>query len=187
MSNETGDVCDLGPFRRLILSPLHVKELNQTPSGGFLSSITHGANEIASTVRASIRSQSKKYKHGNTISTGTGNSGSTGDMSTESTADTNQAVNGSHEMEENCNGVVDVDLQHRDTDVDNKLDSKPSIQKSSSMNKKEESLRMKQRYELIDLSSDARPLLVFINKKSGAQRGNSLRQRLNILLNPIQV
>ncbi|KAL6178013.1 hypothetical protein ACLB2K_049533 [Fragaria x ananassa] len=187
MSNETGDVCDLGPFRRLILSPLHVKELNQAPSGGFLSSITHGANEIASTVRASIRSQSKKYKHGNTISTGTGNSGSTGDMSTESTADTNQAVNGSHEIEENCNGAVDVDLQHRDADVDNKLDSKPSIQKSSSMNKKEESLRMKQRYELIDLSSDARPLLVFINKKSGAQRGNSLRQRLNILLNPIQV
>lgn len=53
MSNETGDFCDLGPFRRLILSPLHVKELNS--SGGFLSSITHGANEIASSVRASIR------------------------------------------------------------------------------------------------------------------------------------
>ena len=30
MFNETDDVCDLGPFRRLILSPLHVKELNSS-------------------------------------------------------------------------------------------------------------------------------------------------------------
>ncbi|CDY14023.1 BnaC02g01400D [Brassica napus] len=91
MSSETGDVCDLGPLRRLILCPLYVKELTRNPSGGFLSTITHGANELAST------------------------------------------------------------------------------------------------YELADLPSDARPLLVFINKKSGAQRGDSLRQRLNLLLNPVQV
>ncbi|KAH0975785.1 hypothetical protein GBA52_017684 [Prunus armeniaca] len=79
--------------------------------------------------------------------------------------------------------------EHQDGDVDRKLDSKPSFKRSSSSNKKDESqvLGMKQKYELIDLSPDARPLLVFINKKSGAQRGNSLRQRLNILLNPVQV
>ncbi|KAJ0548565.1 putative diacylglycerol kinase (ATP) [Helianthus annuus] len=46
---------------------------------------------------------------------------------------------------------------------------------------------MKQKYELTDLGPDARPLLVFINKKSGAQRGDSLRLRMNILLNPVQV
>lgn len=60
MLNQTGDICDLGPFKRLILSPLYVKQLNKTSSGGFLSSITNGANEIASSVRDSIRSQSKK-------------------------------------------------------------------------------------------------------------------------------
>ena len=110
-------------------------------------------------------------------------------MSKESAVDTHQAVNGSHEIEENRNGTVNVDLQHQDGDVDRKLDSKPSFKRSSSSNKKDESqvLGMKQKYELIDLSPDARPLLVFINKKSGAQRGNSLRQRLNILLNPVQV
>ncbi|MED6198329.1 Diacylglycerol kinase [Stylosanthes scabra] len=86
MSSESGDICDLGPFKRLILSPLHVKELNRNMAGALLSTITHGANEIASSVRA-----------------------------------------------------------------------------------------------------NARPLLVFINKKSGAQRGDSLRLRLNILLNPVQV
>ena len=120
-----------------------------------MSSITQGPNEIASSVRATIRSQSNKSKHGNETSVDTGNSGSTtGDMSTESTADTHQAVNGSHEIEENRNGTVNVDLQHQDGDVDRKLDSKPSFKRSSSSNKKDESqvLGMKQKYELIDLS-----------------------------------
>ncbi|PQQ14457.1 hypothetical protein Pyn_20086 [Prunus yedoensis var. nudiflora] len=105
-------------------------------------------------------------------------------MSAESTADTHQAVNGSHKIDENRNGTVNVDLQHQDEDgdVNRKLDSKPSFKRSSSSNKKDDSqvLGMEQKYELIDLSPpDARPLLVFINKRSGTQRGNSLmRQRL---------
>ncbi|PON68951.1 Diacylglycerol kinase [Parasponia andersonii] len=189
LSNETGDICDLGPYKRLILSPLYVKEFNRQSSGGFLSSITHGANEIASSVRASIRSQSKKYKHESGTSVDSGNSGSTVDMSTESTADTHQAVNGSHAIDENCNGNTNVDVQHKDDDVDNKLDSKPSFKRSLSISKKDESqvVRQKQRYELTELPPDARPLLVFINKKSGAQCGDSLRLRLNILLNPVQI
>ncbi|KAE8661752.1 Diacylglycerol kinase 1 [Hibiscus syriacus] len=70
-----------------------------------------------------------------------------------------------------------------------KIVSKPRIKRSGSINLKDESQvsRMKQRYEVIDLPPDARPLLVFINKKSGARCGNSLRQRLNLLLNPVQV
>ncbi|PQQ07699.1 hypothetical protein Pyn_24497 [Prunus yedoensis var. nudiflora] len=64
--------------------------------------------------------------------------------------------------------------QHQDGDVGRKLDSKPSFKRSSSSNKKSQVVGMKQKYELIDLSPDARPLLVFINKRTGAQRGNSL-------------
>ncbi|KAI5356383.1 hypothetical protein L3X38_009278 [Prunus dulcis] len=47
-----------------------------------------------------------------------------------------------------------------DGDVDRKLDSKPSFKRSSSGNNKDESqvLWMKLKYELIDLSPDARPL-----------------------------
>ncbi|KAK7330306.1 hypothetical protein VNO77_24496 [Canavalia gladiata] len=187
MSNETGDICDLGPFKRLILSPLHVKELNRNMPGGFLSSITHGANEIASSVRASIRNQSKKYKHGNEPTVESGNSESIGEMSTESTGDSHQIVNGHHEVDEKNSSNKEV--QHQDSEIDNKMDRKPSIGCNSSINQKDEShmLRVKQKYELIDLPPDARPLLVFINKKSGAQRGDSLRMRLNILLNPVQV
>ncbi|KAI5316995.1 hypothetical protein L3X38_036702 [Prunus dulcis] len=43
------------------------------------------------------------------------------------------------------------------------------------------------KYKLVDLPHDARPLLVFINAKSGGQHGASLRRRLNMLLNPVQV
>ncbi|KAH0978050.1 hypothetical protein GBA52_027769 [Prunus armeniaca] len=40
----------------------------------------------------------------------------------------------------------------------------------------------------VDRKLDSKPLLVFINKRSLAQhQGNSLRQRLNILLNPVQL
>jgi diacylglycerol kinase (ATP) len=190
MSNETGDICDLGPFKRLILSPLHGKELNRNLSGGFLSSITHGANEIASSVRASIRSQSKKYKHGNEIPAESGNSESTGDISTESTADSHQIANGHNVMEEKNSVGSNNELQRQDSEVDNKMDKKPSLARnSSSLSQKEESqvLGVRQNYELTGMPPDARPVLVFINKKSGAQRGDSLRLRMNILLNPVQV
>ncbi|KAL0672385.1 hypothetical protein Bca4012_000365 [Brassica carinata] len=185
MSNETGDVCDLGPLRRLVLCPLYVKELTRNPSGGFLSTITHGANELASTVRASIRIQSKKYKQGNETSFDSDNSGSNCDESTESTADTSPAVvNGTHSALENSSSVVNGGSSNEDSD-----EKKPSVKRSGSFGKKDkyQGLRSKLKYELADLPPDARPLLVFINKKSGAQRGDSLRQRLNLLLNPVQV
>ncbi|XP_059290401.1 diacylglycerol kinase 1-like [Lycium ferocissimum] len=196
MFNETGDICDLGPFRRLIVSPLHIKEFTRTSSGGLLSSITQGANEIASSVRASIRIQSKKYKHkhnnkknGNEVSADTGNGETIGDTITDSTADTYQ-VNGTSRVEDNCNGSIQREaVDQQQGSVLKKLVSIPSFKRSSSINQKDESqsIRMKQKYELTDLPPDARPLLVFLNKKSGAQRGDSLRQRLNILLNPVQV
>ncbi|KAL4585091.1 hypothetical protein LXL04_009705 [Taraxacum kok-saghyz] len=66
MYRETVDICDMGPFKRLILSPLYVKVVShshsQSSSGGILSSITYGANEIACSVRASITSQTKKNR-----------------------------------------------------------------------------------------------------------------------------
>ncbi|GAU24641.1 hypothetical protein TSUD_208660 [Trifolium subterraneum] len=189
MSNETGDICDLGPFKRLILSPLHVKELNRNLAGGFLSSITHGANEIASSVRASIRSQGKKYKHGNETLAESGNSESTSEISTESTADSHQIANGHNVMEGKNSVGSNKEVQHQDSEVDSKMDRKPSLSRNTSSINQEESqvLGVKQNYELTGLPPDARPLLVFINKKSGAQRGDSLRLRLNILLNPVQV
>nr|XP_043607057.1 diacylglycerol kinase 1-like [Erigeron canadensis]XP_043607058.1 diacylglycerol kinase 1-like [Erigeron canadensis] len=194
--SDTGDVCDLGPFRRMIVSPLHVKELSRSSSGGILSSITHGANEIASSVRASIRNQSKKSKQGNEVLVETIN-GNAGEPSTESTTDanlTNDTSNGTQENQKGSyNGNVktnpEATSQRQDGVVVNKLGQKLSFKKNSLNSQRDDSYiaGMKQKYELTDLGPDARPLLVFINKKSGAQRGDSLRLRMNILLNPVQV
>ncbi|XP_058070330.1 diacylglycerol kinase 1 isoform X2 [Magnolia sinica] len=189
MSNEMGDICDLGPFKRLILSPLFVKDLGRTGAGGFLSSITHGANELASSVRGYVRTHSKKYKHGGETSVESVNCGNTAGSSTESTADAPQTLKGPHGNDDNCNGVVDMVRPQISGEIDNKEEMKSNQKRSLSSIRNDDSqiLGMKQKYELIDLPSDARPLLVFINKKSGAQRGDSLRHRLNILLNPAQV
>ncbi|XAR49992.1 Diacylglycerol kinase [Bertholletia excelsa] len=182
MSNETGDICDLGPFRRLILSPLFVKELHRSSSGGFLSSITHGANGIASSVCSTIRSQSKMDTAASSI---------VADMSTENAADTHQTNNDSYITKEssNCSPSTGLLEQPQDGHDVKEMDSKPRYERSSSINQKDESqsVGLKQKYDLTDLPPDARPLLVFINKKSGAQQGDSLRLRLNMLLNPVQV
>ncbi|EPS65398.1 hypothetical protein M569_09378, partial [Genlisea aurea] len=170
-SQETGDVCDLGPLRRIILSPLNVKQLNR-PSGGFLSSITHGANEIASSVRASIRSQSKQQKNRKETFADVGKSSQ---LATENDASLSHLVKSSNGIEESENSTESAD--ELKTDKVPNFNRKEDIQFEG----------MKQKFELIDFPSEARPLLVFINKKSGAQRGDSLKQRLNILLNPVQV
>ena len=84
-----------------------------------MSSITH---EITSSTRTSIRTQSKKYKHGNESSIYTGNSGSTCDPSTESTADGHPTANGCRGGEENCNGSLNMVNPPNGSSVD-KMDS----------------------------------------------------------------
>ncbi|XP_071731558.1 diacylglycerol kinase 1-like [Rutidosis leptorrhynchoides] len=160
---EAGDICDMGPFKRLILSPLYVKILSRSSSGGLLSSLTFGANELASSVRASITSQSKKNKQRNRVNIDDGEC-SVAESSAESAP------------------YADIKNDDGDSDMMNKkMSYKRSIQRD------DQKVQMKQRYDLVNLHPDARPLLVFINKKSGAKRGDSIRLRLNILLNPVQI
>ncbi|RZC75223.1 hypothetical protein C5167_050702 [Papaver somniferum] len=184
-----GDICDLGPFKRLILSPLFVKELNRTTSAGFLSTITQGANELASTVRVRIKSHRKKHKHGSETSIDAAKTSNTCAQSKENAAYTDQTSKGLNGNGESCNGNAELQVTHEGGEMNNKVDLKPKYKKVLSSNQRDGSqvLGVKQNYELIDLPPDTRPLLVFINKKSGAQRGDTLRQRLNILLNPVQV
>ncbi|RZR98519.1 hypothetical protein BHM03_00027877 [Ensete ventricosum] len=189
MANETGDICDLGPFRRLILSPLFVKDLSKTEKGGFLSSITHGANELASTVRGHIMNQTKKYKHEMEISADSADNNSANGSSKDSIADSYSVSKGSLGNGEHCNGVTEAGNCHQGGDSDHEDVMKAEPRRSASFTQKDDSHNLvnNQKYELVDIPSDARPLLVFINKKSGAQRGDSMRRRLHILLNPVQV
>ncbi|RRT84932.1 hypothetical protein B296_00003550 [Ensete ventricosum] len=173
------DICDLGPFRRLILSPLFVKDLSKTEKGGFLSSITHGANELASTVRGHIMNQTKKYKHEMEISADSADNNSANGSSKDSIADSYSVSKGSLGNGEHCNGVTEADNCHQGGDSDHEDVMKAEPRRSASFTQKDDSHNLvnNQKYELVDIPSDARPLLVFINKKSGAQRGDSMRRR----------
>lgn len=176
MATETGDICDLGPFKRLILSPIYVRTLSKP--GGILSSITHGANEFASTVRGHLRSRSKKQKHhnnslGDSIDNSHDSSSDIALNSNQRAKDLKAAGDCAQRIDENeycssesdCREFISEPVRHtKDLPGGAKL-----------------------KYALSDLPIDARPLLVFVNKRSGAQRGDSLKHRLHFLLNPVQV
>ncbi|WOL01717.1 diacylglycerol kinase 1 [Canna indica] len=187
MANETGDICDLGPFKRLILSPLFVKDLTKTEKTGFLSSITHGANELASTVCGHLMNQTKMYKHGTEIPTDSADSNRTNDSSKDSIEDAPSTLKGCYGNGELSNGIPESGYHHRNGDIDQEVVRTNSRSASFTEKSDSQNLGINEKYELINLPSDARPLLVFINKKSGAQRGDSLRRRLHVLLNPVQI
>ncbi|KAL6555860.1 Diacylglycerol kinase 2 [Orobanche hederae] len=173
MSEEYGDVCDLGAHRRVILSPLCVRSAESEMLGSIREEI------IASTVRGQIRRKRHRNRHGS-----------------------NQCING--KKQEGCtstravfNVLKDLVGFHNpssDKSNDNLLNTSEVLSKKAGTNelanKKGNNFcdtdKLK-KYAILDLPSDARPLLVFINAKSGAQNGSVLRRRLNMLLNPLQV
>ncbi|KAH9304467.1 hypothetical protein KI387_008871, partial [Taxus chinensis] len=189
LSVESDEICNLGPLKRLIISPLCVKDLdNKSLGGGFLSSITHGANELASSVRGKIRERTRKTKCAIESSLDSNNSNNIGDACTDSTGDSHPAHNGLTEINERCNGCTDGEEPHQNNNTnDGETGSKPEELNATDLSCNDTfSQMLGTSYELINLPKDGRPLLVFINRKSGAQHGASLRMRLNVLLNPIQ-
>uniref|UniRef100_A0A0E0MNX4 Multifunctional fusion protein n=1 Tax=Oryza punctata TaxID=4537 RepID=A0A0E0MNX4_ORYPU len=184
LSKETGDICDLGPLKRLILSPLCVKELHWTGAAGLISSITHGANELASNVRERIRSRGKRYRRG-TISVDSDSSG-TIDLPSDIEGDSQETNNAAKRRDDRVNGELPEVHESSESDNDKQLMTENTTSTPNGQHE-DSHVHNNQKYEIVDVPSDSRPLLVFINKRSGAQCGDSLRQRLQILLNPIQV
>ncbi|CAK9166659.1 unnamed protein product [Ilex paraguariensis] len=177
MSEELGDVCDLGPLRRIILSPLCVKDdEGDSIGGGMLSCITEEI--IASSVRGQIRRKRHRNKHGsNHPVTGKVEDGS-------ATKTTLQYVlDGLVGLKNSSSGKYKDHFSK-----DSRVFCKKGTHNDLIHTKRESGFCGKHtKHKLVDLPHDARPLLVFINNKSGAQNGPSLRRRLNMLLNPVQV
>ncbi|OEL38753.1 Diacylglycerol kinase 2 [Dichanthelium oligosanthes] len=161
---ETGNTCDLGLLRRLIVPPQSVKEISEGPAiSGMLNSIKEGFSSRRSRDR---RPRSKKRMNNNPG------------------GKANPTPMNSSILDSVLEGFARLQG----------LDGKHALAKSNSS---ENSLKQtygsgipnggKRKYELVDLPQDSRPLLVFINGKSGGRNGPSLRRRLNMLLNPVQI
>lgn len=164
---EFGDICDLGPLKRIILSPLSVKDTTGELSvQEMLSSAAEDINPAF--VDGQTRRKRSRSKNGSSCSM-------------------NGKIHDNHVAKKvlSCmlNGIVGLQKsnckkRHEKLKDTNQNGFLPKINGSSAISKK---------YTLVDLPKDARPLLVFINTKSGAQNGPLLKCRLNMLLNPVQV
>ncbi|EHA8586685.1 putative Diacylglycerol kinase 1 [Cocos nucifera] len=179
---ERGNVCDLGPVRRLVLPPLSVKDLS---TGQATADMLHSIKEeiIASSFRGQMRRRCNRIKSGNNY---------TALYKVPNGKFQNTSEKGSV-LESLLRGFVGLDS------LNEKKDGYPMKQDGglASIKFKENGFIQKnggtiittdkKKYKLVDLPHDARPLLVFINAKSGAQYGLFLGRRLNMLLNPVQV
>ncbi|KAG4391496.1 hypothetical protein JHK82_013441 [Glycine max] len=160
LTRDSGDFCDLGPLRRIILSPLCVKQVDEDKQGGRLSSI------ITSSVNGQIRKRRNRNK---SLGGYNANGKSDGSSITDATL-LEYVLNGLH-----WNKFGDeklFDLVNNGRVLGNGLTATPNQIK---------------KYTLVGLPQDASPLLVFINARSGGQLGPSLHRRLNMLLNPVQI
>ncbi|XP_014509356.1 diacylglycerol kinase 2 [Vigna radiata var. radiata] len=160
LTKDSGDFCDLGPLRRIILSPLCVKEVDEDLKGGRLSSI------ISSSVNGQIRKRRNRSKNGGGYNA---NGKSRGSSGTDATL-FDYVLNGFGWN--NSSNEKFSDQLGNSRVLGNGLTSIHSHMK---------------KYTLVDLSQDASPLLIFINSRSGGQLGHSLHRRLNMLLNPVQI
>ncbi|EPS70899.1 hypothetical protein M569_03858, partial [Genlisea aurea] len=172
MSKESGDICDLGAHRRIILSPICVRHAETE----MLNSV---AEEIvASTDRGHIRGKRNRHKRGaKAVMNGKVSENFAAKKEVFSVLTDLLALHDSHAAKTN-----DLSLN-----CSKKILSKngSSYELPSRMIKIGVFDKLL-KYTIQDMSKDARPLVVFINSKSGAQSGPVLRRRLNILLNPIQ-
>ncbi|CAO2836558.1 unnamed protein product [Amaranthus hypochondriacus] len=175
MSQESGDICDLGPHRDIILSPLCVKETD-IKSLKSLSSIREEL--IASSVRGEIRRRRHRNKNGPSRYVG----GKNEDVPSSDSA-LGYVLNGLSYLKK-CYSEKNLDFLSRNIKVQGSKATNVGLIK-----KKAGTVTYGQtkKFKLVDLPKDARPILVFINSRSGAQNGLSLRRRLNMLLNPAQV
>ncbi|KAE9610206.1 hypothetical protein Lal_00006562 [Lupinus albus] len=160
LTRDSGDVCDLGPLRRVILSPLCIKEVDEHQKGARLSSI------IKSSVHGQIKKRHNRNKYG-------GSCHSNGKVH-------DSSVNDAVLLEYVLNGLAD--LKKSNDELFDHMNSGRVLRNGKAVTPS----RVK-KHTLFDLPQDARPLLVFINARSGGQLGPSLHRRLNMLLNPVQI
>ncbi|KAL6905884.1 hypothetical protein ACP4OV_003485 [Aristida adscensionis] len=164
---ETGNTCDLGLLRRLIVPPQSVREVGQGAAiSGVFNSIKEGLVTSSVRSRVSRRPRSKKRMNNHP-------GGKTNPVSTDSSI-----------LDSLLEGLARLQGLDGKYALTKPMFSENTLKQTYGSDIPNGGNR---RYELVDLPQDLRPLLVFINGKSGGRNGPSLRRRLNMLLNPIQI
>ncbi|CAI0474264.1 unnamed protein product [Linum tenue] len=172
LSKESGNICDLGPLSRIILSPLCVKDLDDKGS-----SCSTPEEIPAFTFRGQMKRRRTRGKNGNNHSA----NGKLQDASSATTKALDYLLNGLVNLKKSGSEKAGNNRSKRDGRSNGPVNGLTHKKDGTTFNSQ------LKRYALVNLSQDARPLLVFINFKSGGQLGSSLRSRLNLLLNPAQV
>eukprot|EP00898_Chlorokybus_atmophyticus_P002698 jgi/Chlat1/3429/Chrsp23S03821 len=184
------DLCDLGPFRRLILPPTCVHDFTTSASQeqkGYnrsmslkrvVSSIAQGANKMAHSAHNAVGS----FKHRANKAGADGHQQSSSNAQT-SSEDTPAEPPASSSSKQNLPSFA-----ANTTTENNGSPTVPSTTPDAThMPHCIPKHAIQSKYAISSLPTDTRPLLVFINKRSGAQEGATLRRRLARLLNPLQV
>eukprot|EP00898_Chlorokybus_atmophyticus_P002701 jgi/Chlat1/3431/Chrsp23S03754 len=193
------DPCDLGPFRRLILPPTCVHDLTtptsqkqkssygSTSLSQVMNSIAQGANAMAHSAHTAVGSFKHRAKKG---AKGHRRSSSNSLISLDAPAKA-PASSGSNGLGHRSANSSKQDLSSSAANATENGGSHASP--SSTLDTTAHTPHcvpkhaIQSKYAISRLPADARPLLVFINKRSGAQEGAMLRRRLTRLLNPLQV
>lgn len=157
MSKESGNICDLGPLRRLILSPLSAKEVDGViTTGRMLSSITEEI--IASSVREQIRKRRHQNKNGNNRSAFCGVPIGKSQEASHTNTPLDYVLNGLVGLDRSCNGKNSDQLLKMDCRTLSTKDSKNGFVQKNGENA---AFGHVKNYKLLDSPQDARPLLVF--------------------------
>lgn len=176
MSAELDDICDLGPLRRVILSPLCVKDVDDDLRNGTIPNSTSDELISYTTARLQIRKRRRRNKHGSDR------------LFNGKLQDGSAAQRALHYVRNYLYGLKESSYdKHGQKLNDGNARRRRDSHYSSELKLHDSNYRIYKKYVLENLPPDARPLLVFINTKSGAQIGPALRRRLNTLLNPVQV
>lgn len=175
MSKESGDVCDLGPHRDIILSPLCVKEID--------AATTRRLNSIKEDMMGPTgRGEVRRRRHRNKAAPNRSLSSKFQDVPIPESP-IGYVLNGIASLKK-CYSEKNMGFFPGNNKGHSAKGPSPGLIKKRAGTVIYGQVK---KYRLVNLPKDARPILVFINTRSGAQNGPSLRRRLNMLLNPLQV